>query len=43
MTKNVYFLDNVMFILKTSPGLTVSVLDYYFSLQLSRISFKCRT
>jgi len=26
-----YFHDNVMFILKTSPGLTVSVLVYTFS------------
>jgi len=33
MTKNVYFHDNVMFILKTSPGLTVSVLVYSFSLR----------
>jgi len=33
MTKNIYFHDNVMFRLKTSPGLTVSVLVYSFSLQ----------
>jgi len=33
MTKNVYFHDNVMFILKTSPGLAVSVLVYSFSLR----------
>jgi len=33
MTNNVYFHDNVMFILKTSPGLTVSVLVYSFSLR----------
>jgi len=33
MTKNVYFHDNVLFILKTSPGLTVSVLVYYISLR----------
>jgi len=32
MTKNVYFHDNMMFILKASPGLTVSVLVYSFSL-----------
>jgi len=33
MTKYVYFHDNVMFILKTNPGLTVSMLVYYFSLR----------
>jgi len=33
MTKNVYFHDNVMFILKMSPGLIVSVLVYSFSLR----------
>jgi len=33
MTKNVYFHDKVMFILKTSLGLTVSVLVYSFSLR----------
>jgi len=33
MIKNVYLLDNVMFILKTNPGLTVSVLVYSFSLR----------
>ena len=33
MTKNVYFHDNVMFIPKTSPGLTASVLVYSFSLR----------
>ena len=35
MTKNIYFHDNVMFILKTSPGLTVSVLVYSFPCDLS--------
>jgi len=33
MTKNVYFHDNVTFIVKTSPDLTVSVLVYSFSLR----------
>jgi len=33
MTKNIYFHDSVMFILKRSPGLTVSVLVYSLSLQ----------
>jgi len=33
MTKYVYFHDNVMFILKTRPGLTISVLVYSFSLR----------
>jgi len=35
MTKNVYFHDNVMFMLKTNPGFTVSVLVYSFSSNLS--------
>jgi len=33
MTKNVYFHDNVMFILKRSPRLAGSVLVYSFSLR----------
>jgi len=33
MTKHVYFHDNVVFILKATPGLTVSVLVYSFSLR----------
>jgi len=33
MTKNINFHDNVMFILKTSPRLIVSVLVYSFSLR----------
>jgi len=33
MTKNVHFHENVMFIIKTSPRLTISVLVYSFSLR----------
>jgi len=40
MTKNVYFHDNVMFILKTSPGLTVSVLVLVYSFSLRSLVWR---